>query len=79
MSSKNAIVGLIAAALVAGTALISTGTPALAMGGGHAAGGGNFLIYYPWVGPGSQPSCQFVPVKYYDHGRLHWRSVERCN
>ncbi len=79
MWPKNAIAGLTAAALVAGTALSWTGASALAMGGGHgAAGGGSFLIYEPWRGPGSQPSCETVPVNSYVHGHVRWRSVERC-
>jgi hypothetical protein len=75
---KNATAALTATALVAGTALISTGAPALA-GGGFGGGGGSFLIYQPWRGPGWQPSCEAVPVKYYSHGHVRWRSVERCN
>ena len=79
MSPKNAIAGLTAAALVAATALISTGAPALAIGGAHGGGSmGSFLIYEPWRGPGSQPSCASVPVKYYVHRQVRWRSVERC-
>jgi hypothetical protein len=76
---KNATVPLTKTALIAGTALISTGAPALA-GGGFGGGGsmGSFLIYQPFRGPPPQPSCEPVPVKYHVHGHVYWRTAERC-
>jgi hypothetical protein len=76
---KNTTAALTATALIAGTALVWTGAPALA-GAGMGGGGsmGSFLIYQPFRGPGPQPSCESVPVKYYVHGHVHWRTVERC-
>jgi hypothetical protein len=75
---KNSTAALTATAIIAGTALVWTGAPAFAGGGFGGGGGGSFLIYQPFRGPPQQPWCESVPMKYYVHGHVHWRTVERC-
>ena len=78
MLRKTAIVGLAAASVVAGSALALTAAQAGGIGGG---GGGNWPQAGTWNWPeyaGGGPTCNWTHVKYYSHGRAHWRWEHAC-
>ncbi len=45
-------------------------------GGGFAFGFGAPYAYYP--APYYGPACRYERIRFWRHGRWHWRSVRRC-
>jgi hypothetical protein len=77
MLPKTVLAGLAAATIIAGSALISTGASAA---GGHGGAAGNWPQSGTWNWPeyAGAPACNWTHVKYFDHGKAHWRWEHVC-